>query len=89
MNLLIRLNVVFIIAFTLAGWIAHEVFAPLQRSAARREMLATAGLMLATAGLMLGSALASRAYTPTEIDPLLAAKLDSPEDQRRFLKARQ
>ncbi|MGA7539774.1 MAG: DUF3365 domain-containing protein [Steroidobacteraceae bacterium] len=68
MNLLIRLNVVFIIAFTLAGWIAHEVFASLQRSDARREVLATAGLML-------DSALASRAYTATEIDPLLVGHM--------------
>lgn len=64
MNLLIRLNAVFIIAFALAGWVAHEVFGSLQRSDARREVLATAGLML-------DSALASRAYTAKEIDPLL------------------
>ncbi|HTX04217.1 MAG TPA: DUF3365 domain-containing protein [Steroidobacteraceae bacterium] len=68
MRLLVRLNVVFIIAFTLAGWIAHEVFTSLQRSDARREVLATAGLML-------DSALASRAYTASEIDPLLVGRM--------------
>jgi protein-histidine pros-kinase len=68
MNLLIRLNVVFVIAFALAGWIAHEVFTSLQRSDARREVLATAGLML-------DSALASRAYTANEIDPLLVGHM--------------
>jgi HAMP domain-containing protein len=68
MNLLIRLNVVFVIAFALAGWVAHEVFASLQRSDASREVLATAGLML-------DSALASRAYTADEIDPLLVGHM--------------
>jgi HAMP domain-containing protein len=68
MNLLIRLNVVFVIAFALAGFIAREVFASLQRSDARREVLATAGLML-------DSALASRAYTAHEIDPLLVGRM--------------
>ena len=68
MKLLIRLNVVFIIAFVLAGWIAHEIFTSLQRADARREVLATAGLML-------DSALASRAYTASEIDPLLVGRM--------------
>lgn len=68
MKLLLRLNVVFVIAFTLAGWLAHEVFASLQQSDARREVLATAGLML-------DSALASRAYTADEIDPLLVGHM--------------
>ena len=68
MNLLIRLNVVFIIAFALAGWVAYEVCASLQQADARREVLATAGLML-------DSALASRAYTADEIDPLLEAHM--------------
>ena len=68
MNLLIRLNVVFIVAFALAGVIALEVFTSLQRADARREVLATAGLML-------DSALASRAYTAHEIDPLLVGRM--------------
>lgn len=68
MTLLARLNVVFVIAFTLAGWAAHEVCASLQRADARREVLGTAGLML-------DSALASRAYTADEIDPLLAGRM--------------
>lgn len=68
MNLLVRLNVVFIVAFALAGWLAREVFTSLQRADARREVLATAGLML-------DSALASRAYTAHEIDPLLVGRM--------------
>jgi HAMP domain-containing protein len=68
MKLLVRLNIVFVIAFTLAGWIAHEVFTSLQRADAQREVLATAGLML-------DSALASRAYTANEIDPLLVGHM--------------
>jgi protein-histidine pros-kinase len=69
MNLLLRLNVVFVIAFALAGWVAHEVCASLQQADARREVLATAGLML-------DGALASRAYTANEIDPLLVGHTD-------------
>ena len=68
MNLLVRLNVVLVIAFSLAGWIAHAVCDSLQRSEARREVLGTAGLML-------DSALASRAYTADEIDPLLVGHM--------------
>jgi HAMP domain-containing protein len=64
MQLLWRLNVVFVIAFAVAGWVAYEICASLQQMDARREALATAGLML-------DSALASRAYTADEIDPLL------------------
>lgn len=73
MNLLLRLNVVLLIAFALAGWAAREVCASLQQADARRETLATAGLML-------DSALASRAYTAHEIDPLLVAQM-----QEKFL----
>ena len=68
MNLLVRLNVVFLIPFAVVGWIAHEVCASLQQADARREVLATAGLML-------DSALASRAYTADEIDPLLVGHM--------------
>ena len=68
MKLLIRLNVVFVITFAVAGWVAREVCASLQQADARREVLATAGLML-------DSALASRAYTADEIDPLLVAHM--------------
>lgn len=68
MSLLIRLNVVFVIAFAVVGWIAHEVCGSLQQADARREVLATAGLML-------DSALASRAYTADEIDPLLVGHM--------------
>jgi HAMP domain-containing protein len=68
MNLLLRLNVVLVIAFVVVGWIAHEVCGSLQQVDARREVLATAGLML-------DSALASRAYTADEIDPLLVGHM--------------
>ncbi len=68
MNLLARLNVVFVIAFAVTGSIAHEVCASLQQAEARREVLGTAGLMI-------DSALASRAYTADEIDPLLVAHM--------------
>lgn len=68
MNLLVRLNVVFIVTFAVAGWIAHEACAALQQADARREVLTTAGLML-------DSALASRAYTADEIDPLLVGHM--------------
>ncbi len=68
MILLVRLNVVFVIAFALAGWVAHEICASLQQADARREVLMTAGLML-------DSALASRAYTADEIDPLLVGHM--------------
>jgi HAMP domain-containing protein len=73
MKLLVRLNVVLVAAFALAGWAAHGVCASLQQADARRETLATAGLML-------DSALASRAYTADEIDPLLEGRM-----QDRFL----
>lgn len=68
MRLLLRLNVVFVIAFAVVGFIAYEACASLQQMDARREVLATAGLML-------DSALASRAYTADEIDPLLEAHM--------------
>jgi len=68
MRLLLRLNVVFIIAFTVVGWLAYEACAALQQTDARREVLTTAGLML-------DSALASRAYTADEIDPLLVTHM--------------
>ena len=68
MSLLIRLNVVFVIAFAVAGWLAHEVCDSMQQADARREVLGTAGLML-------DSALASRAYTADEIDPLLVGHM--------------
>lgn len=68
MNLLVRLNVVFVIAFAVVGVVAYHVCASLQQADARREVMTTAGLML-------DSALASRAYTADEIDPLLEAHM--------------
>jgi hypothetical protein len=55
MKLLLRLNVVLVVAFGLAGWAAHEARASFQQADARREALKTAVLML-------DSALASRAF---------------------------
>jgi protein-histidine pros-kinase len=60
--------VVFVIAFAVMGLIAQQLCASLQQVDARREVLATAGLML-------DSALASRAYTADEIDPLLVSHM--------------
>ena len=68
MNLLGRLNVVFVLAFVVVGWIAYAVCASFQQADARREVLRTAGLMI-------DSALASRAYTADEIDPLLVGHM--------------
>lgn len=73
MKLLVRINAVLVIAFTLAGWAAHRICASLREADARRETLTTAGLML-------DSALASRAYTAHEIDPLLESRM-----QQQFL----
>lgn len=70
MKLLLRLNVVLVIAFTLAGWAAHEACASFQQADARREALKTAVLML-------DSALASRAYTASQIDPLLVDRMQT------------
>ena len=70
MKLLLRLNVVLVIAFAVVGFIAYQACASLQQVDARREVLATAGLML-------DSALASRAYTADEIDPLLQAHMQT------------
>ena len=36
MQLLWRLNVVFVIAFAVAGWVAYEIWASLQQMYARR-----------------------------------------------------
>jgi protein-histidine pros-kinase len=68
MKLLVRLNVVFVITFAVVGWMAHVACAALQQADARRQVLATAGLML-------DGALASRAYTADEIDPLLVGHM--------------
>lgn len=68
MRLLVRLNVVLVIAFAVVGFIAYQACAALQKVDARRQVLGTAGLML-------DSALASRAYTADEIDPLLEAHM--------------
>ena len=70
MKLLLRLNVVLVIAFGLAGWAAHEACASFQQADARREALKTAVLML-------DSALASRAYTASQIDPLLVDRMQT------------
>jgi HAMP domain-containing protein len=73
MSLLIRLNAVLIVAFTLAGIAADRLCAALIASNARHQVLGTATLML-------DSALASREYTAQQIDPLLVSQL-----QQKFL----
>ncbi|MGH8219572.1 MAG: c-type heme family protein [Steroidobacteraceae bacterium] len=70
MNLLVRINAVLVLGFTLAGLAMGMLCSALLRADARREVLGTASLML-------DSALASRAYTANEIDPLLAAQMQS------------
>ncbi|MBW4053348.1 MAG: DUF3365 domain-containing protein [Proteobacteria bacterium] len=70
MKLLLRLNVVLVVAFGVAGWAAHEACVYFQQADARREALKTAVLML-------DSALASRAYTASQIDPLLVDRMQT------------
>ena len=60
MKLLIRLNVVFVIAFAAVGWLAHAACASLQQADARREVLATTGLMLDGALARLAAEIDSR-----------------------------
>jgi HAMP domain-containing protein len=73
MGLLLKINaalaVAFLLCFLAAGW----VFESSLEANARREVLAQAGLMM-------DSALAIRAYTAEEIDPLLQERL-----KREFL----
>jgi len=70
MSLLIRINAALVLGFTLAGLAVGMFCSALLHADARREVLGTASLML-------DSALASRAYTANEIDPLLAAQMQS------------
>jgi HAMP domain-containing protein len=70
MNLLVRINLVLALAFTLAalavGWACSAM---LQENAMRET--------LREAGLMMDSALAMRAYTAAEIVPLLNAQMEN------------
>lgn len=68
MSLLIRINAVLVVGATLAALALGILSSNLLRADARREVLGTAELML-------DSALASRAYTANEIDPLLADQM--------------
>ncbi|HUN25289.1 MAG TPA: DUF3365 domain-containing protein [Steroidobacteraceae bacterium] len=68
MSLLVRMNIVLVVGFALAGTAVAYICQSLLQTNARREVLGTASLML-------DSALASRAYTANEIDPLLAAEM--------------
>lgn len=70
MSLLIRINAVLVVGATLAALALGVLSSALLRADARRDVLATAGLML-------DSALASRAYTADEIDPLLVDQMKS------------
>lgn len=73
MSLLIRVNAVLIVAFTLAGIAAGRICDALLETNARQQVLGTATLML-------DSALASREYTAEQIDPLLVSHM-----QKKFL----
>jgi HAMP domain-containing protein len=68
MSLLIRINAVLLASATLAALALGMASSALLRADARREVLGTAELML-------DSALASRAYTANEIDPLLVDQM--------------
>jgi HAMP domain-containing protein len=70
MSLVVRINAVLVFGFVLAGLAVGALCSTLLHADAQREVLATASLML-------DSALASRAYTANEIDPLLAAQMQS------------
>ena len=69
-SLLIRINAVLVLGFTLAGLAVGSFISTRLQADARREVLGTASLML-------DSALASRAYTANEIDPLLAGQMQT------------
>jgi HAMP domain-containing protein len=68
LSLLIRINAVLVVGATLAALALGILSSNLLRADARREVLGTAELML-------DSALASRAYTADEIDPLLVEQM--------------
>jgi protein-histidine pros-kinase len=68
MSLLVRINVVLAATFALAAAaVGYACLSMLQANAKRQ--------VLEEAGLMLDSALATRAYTAEEIDPLLSAQM--------------
>jgi HAMP domain-containing protein len=70
MGLLIRINAVLVAGAVLAALALGMLSSALLRADARREVLGTAALML-------DSALASRAYTANEVDPLLVDQMKS------------
>jgi HAMP domain-containing protein len=73
MNLLVRINLVLIVAFTLAALAVGFACSAMLQENAKQETLRQAGLMM-------DSALSMRAYTSAEIVPLLNAQM-----QKEFL----
>jgi HAMP domain-containing protein len=70
MNLLVRINLVLALAFTLAALAVGWACSAMLQENAKRETLREAGLMM-------DSALAMRAYTAAEIVPLLNAQMEN------------
>ncbi len=70
MGLLLRVNAVLVLGYILGGVALGLLCSAVLKADARREVLGTASLML-------DSALASRAYTANEIDPLLVDQMRS------------
>jgi HAMP domain-containing protein len=69
MSLLLRINVALVAAFAVAAALIALVCHSVLEAGAERQMLAEAGLMM-------DSALAARAYTASEIEPLLRAQME-------------
>jgi protein-histidine pros-kinase len=69
LNLLVRINLALIVVFAIAALAAAWTSAALLQAHAKREALNVAGLMI-------DSALAMRAYTAEEIEPLLRQQMD-------------
>jgi len=69
MNLLVRINLVLALAFTLAALAVGWACSAMLQENAKQETLREAGLMM-------DSALSMRAYTSTEIVPLLNAQME-------------
>ena len=69
MNLLVRINVALIVVFVIAALAVGLTSSALLQANAKRQALGVAGLMI-------DSALAVRAYTAEEVEPLLRKQMD-------------
>jgi hypothetical protein len=87
-KLLIRLNVVFVIAFVVVGWLAYAACAALQQADARREVQTRVNRILWAIAAILVDRAAAVAGDVAELERRLAAEIDSPEDQRHFVQIR-